>query len=87
MLKYVPQTDLTVIGPVMTTAYITRHHALMVYDQLYGMDSRLQPQPQMVEGNTLENDGLLWRFWLRDGLAFHDGEPVRGVDCIASIRR
>ncbi|MBR0657307.1 ABC transporter substrate-binding protein [Roseomonas arctica] len=87
VLKYVPQTDLTVIDPVMTTAYITRHHSLMVYDQLYGMDSRLQPQPQMVEGHTLENDGLLWKFRLREGLAFHDGEPVRGVDCIASIRR
>src|SRR3712207_5525299 len=26
-------------------------------------------------------------FRLREGLLFHDGEPVRGRDCVASIRR
>ena len=86
-LRYVPQADLTVIDPVMTTAYITRYHALMVWDQLYGIDSQLKPQPQMVAGHTLEDDGKLWTFTLRDGLRFHDGEPVRGRDCVASIKR
>src|ERR1700722_6886659 len=87
VLRFVPQADLTVIDPVMTTAYITRYHATAVYDQLYGIDSKLVPQPQMVEGHTLENDGKLWTFTLRDGLKFSDGEPVRGRDCVASIKR
>ena len=87
VLRFVPQADLTVIDPVLTTAYITRTHATMVWDQLYGIDSQLQPQPQMVAGHTLENDGQLWTFTLRDGLRFHDGEPVRGRDCVASIKR
>ncbi len=87
VLRYVPQADLTVIDPVMTTAYITRYHATMVWDQLYGIDSKLQPQPQMVEGHTLEDDGRLWTFTLREKLRFSDGEPVRGRDCIASIKR
>ncbi len=87
VLRYVPQSDLTVLDPVFTTAYITRHHSMMVYDQLYGLDSKLKPQPQMVEGHVVEQGGLFWRFTLREGLLFHDGEPVRGRDCIASIRR
>jgi peptide/nickel transport system substrate-binding protein len=87
LLKFVPQADLTVTDPVMTTAYITRHHALMIWDQLYGLDDKLVPQPQMVEGQTTEQDGLLWTFRLREGLKFHDGTPVRGRDCIASIKR
>jgi peptide/nickel transport system substrate-binding protein len=87
VLRYVPQADLTVIDPVMTTAYITRFHATMVWDQLYGIDSKLRPQPQMVEGHTVEDDGKLWTFTLRDGLRFHDNEPVRGRDCVASIKR
>jgi peptide/nickel transport system substrate-binding protein len=87
VLRFVPQTDMTVLDPVFTTAYITRHHAMMIYDQLYGLDSKLQPQPQMVEGHTVKSDGLLWTFRLREGLVFHDGEPVRGRDCVASIRR
>jgi peptide/nickel transport system substrate-binding protein len=87
VLRFVPQSDLTVVDPVMTTAYITRNHAVMVWDQLYGIDSQLRAQPQMVEGHTIEDDGRLWTFTLRDGLRFHDGEPVRGRDCVASIRR
>src|ERR1700733_12855632 len=87
VLRYVPQADLTVIDPVLTTAYITRFHATMVWDQLYGIDSKLQPQPQMVAGHTTEDDGRLWTFTLRDNLRFTDGEPVRGRDCVASIKR
>ncbi len=86
-LRYVPQTDLTVLDPVFTTAYITRHHSMMIYDQLFGMDANLRPQPQMVEAWEADGDGLTWRFRLREGLKFHDGEPVRGADCVASIRR
>ncbi len=54
VLRYIPQADLTVTDPVMTTAYITRFHATMVWDQLYGIDHTLTPQPQMVEGHTVE---------------------------------
>ncbi len=87
VLRYIPQADVTVLDPVVTTAYITRHHALMVWDQLYGLDAQLRPQPQMVAGHRLEDDGRLWRFTLREGLEFHDGEMVRGRDCVASIKR
>ncbi|MFX6258727.1 ABC transporter substrate-binding protein, partial [Acinetobacter baumannii] len=36
---------------------------------------------------TVDDDGKRWTFKLRDGLRFHDGEPVRGRDCVASIKR
>jgi peptide/nickel transport system substrate-binding protein len=42
-LLYGPQADLTVIGLVMTTAYITSFHAIMVWDQLCGIDGKVQP--------------------------------------------
>jgi peptide/nickel transport system substrate-binding protein len=87
VIKFVPQSDLTVIDPVITTAYVTRNHALLIYDQLYGYDESLNPTPQMIEGQTVEDDGKRWTFRLREGLKFHDGTPVRGADCIASIRR
>src|ERR1700747_3447487 len=81
VLKFVPAGDLTIVDPVVTTDYITRNHALMIWDQLYGLDSELRPQPQMVEGHTVEDDGKRWAFKL------HDREPVRGRDCVASIQR
>ncbi|WP_370690862.1 ABC transporter substrate-binding protein [Falsiroseomonas sp.] len=86
-LRFVPQADLSVLDPLVTTAYVVRNHALMIYDTLYGLDASLNPAPQMVEAHQVENDGLHWTFRLREGLRFHDGEPVRARDCVASIQR
>ena len=44
-------------------------------------------QPQMVQGHHVEEDGLIWTLTLRDGLRFHDKEPVLARDVVASIRR
>jgi peptide/nickel transport system substrate-binding protein len=41
----------------------------------------------MVEGHQVEEDGLTWTLTLRDGLRFHDKEPVLARDVVASIRR
>ncbi|WP_191082689.1 ABC transporter substrate-binding protein [Roseococcus microcysteis] len=87
VLRYVPHANPGNIDPFTNTAFVARDHAMLVYDQLYGMDEQFRPQPQMVQGHVVENDGLLWRFTLREGLKFHDGSAVRGRDCIASIRR
>jgi len=87
VLRYVPHANLPNIDPFTNTAFVARDHAFLVFDQLYGMDEQFRPQPQMVAGHVVENDGLLWRFTLRDGLRFHDNTPVRGRDVIASIRR
>jgi peptide/nickel transport system substrate-binding protein len=73
-LRFVPQADLAVLDPVFTTAYVTRNHAFMVFDTLYGIDEAFNPQPQMLAGHTVENDGKLWKLTLRPGLKFHDGE-------------
>jgi peptide/nickel transport system substrate-binding protein len=86
-IRYVPHANPGNIDPFTNTAFVARDHAFLVFDQLYGVDEQLRPQPQMVQGHVIENDGLLWRFTLRENLRFHDGSPVRGRDCIASIRR
>ena len=87
VLKFIPQADLTVLDPMWTTAYVTRNHAFMVFDTLFGQDSEYNPSPQMLEGFVTENDGKLWKLTLREGLKFHDGEPVRARDCVASLKR
>ncbi len=86
-LRFSPQQDLVVLDPVTTTAYMSRNHGYMVFDTLYGMDAQFQPQPQMVEGHKVEDDGRRWDLVLRPGLLFHDGARVLARDCVASIRR
>jgi peptide/nickel transport system substrate-binding protein len=87
VLRFVPQADLAVLDPVFTTATVTSNHACMVFDFLYGLDANFQPQPQMVDGHEVSQDGLLWTMRLRDGLRFHDGSPVLARDAVASIQR
>ena len=87
VLRFVPQSNLASPDPVWTTATIATIHGHLVWDSLYGVDTSLSPKPQMVAGHDIAADGLTWTLHLRDGLLFHDGEPVRAVDCIASLRR
>jgi peptide/nickel transport system substrate-binding protein len=86
-ITFIPHANLGAIDPVATSGYIVRNYGFMVYDTLYGMDTQFRPKPQMVEGHELSTDQRVWTFRLREGLKFHDNEPVRGVDCAASIRR
>jgi len=87
VLKFIPQSDVTILDPIWTQAYVTRNHGFMVFDTLYGIDNKFRAQPQMVDGHTTENDGKLWKLTLRNGLKWHDGEKVLARDCVASIKR
>ena len=87
VLKFIPQADLRSLDPIWTTAYITRNHGYMIYDTLFAVDAKFQVRPQMVDKYDISKDRLTYTFTLRDGLRFHDGQPVRSADCIASIER
>src|SRR3984893_16548489 len=86
-LVFAPAADLSLLDPVVTGYRPTRNHAYLVFDTLYGIDTSWAAQPQMVEGHQVEEDGLIWTLTLRDGLRFHDKEPVLARDVVASIRR
>ncbi len=86
-LKFVPHADLKVIDPIWTTAYITRNHGYMIYDVLFALDKDLKVQPQMVDTWEVSTDQLQYTFTLRDGLKWHDGQPVTSEDVVASIKR
>jgi peptide/nickel transport system substrate-binding protein len=86
-LKAVMHSDLKIVDPIWTTAYIARNHGYMVYDTLFAMDEKGEIKPQMVDSFEQSADKLTFTFTLRDGLLWHDGAPVTAEDCIASIKR
>ena len=86
-LKVVMLSDLKILDPMWTTAYIVRDHGYMVYDTLMAMDAKLEIKPQMLESWKVSDDKLTYSFTLRDGLKFHDGAPVTSEDVIASLKR
>ena len=86
-LRFVPIIDLAFVDPIFSGAFVSRNHGYMVFDTLYGVNTRLEVSPQMVAGHTVGDDGKLWELKLREGLLWHDGERVLARDCVASIRR
>jgi peptide/nickel transport system substrate-binding protein len=86
-LRFVAQADLKVFDPIWNTAYITRNHGYLVYDTLFGTDENLQVKPQMVDRTTVSPDSTKYTFTLRDGLRWHDGQPVVSEDCVESLKR
>jgi peptide/nickel transport system substrate-binding protein len=87
VMRFVPQSDVTVLDPLWSTAFVSRNHAYLVYDTLYGTDAEYRVQPQMAEGHEVAEEGRSWTITLRPGLRFHDNEPVRAADAVASLRR
>src|SRR6516162_570690 len=86
-LRAVMHSDLKIVDPIWTTAYIVRNHGYMIYDTLFATDAKGEIRPQMVGKYDLSADKLTYTFTLRDGLLWHDGKPVTAEDCIASIKR
>src|SRR4029434_3755077 len=86
-LRAVMHSDLKILDPIWTTAYIVRNHGYMIYDTLLAQDEKGEIKPQMVEKYEAAADGKGYTFTLRDGLEWHDGQPVTSEDCIASIKR
>ncbi len=87
VLRFVPHANLSTPDPLWSSALIAFDAAYMYADQLFGLNSQLMPQPQMLEGYELSADKLTWTFKLREGLWFHDGERVLAKDAVASIKR
>ncbi len=87
VLRFVPQANLTVLDPIITTAAVTANHGWMVWDTLFGVNAAQQAKPQMAEGYTVSDDGRTYLIKLREGLKWHDGEPVLARDCAASLAR
>jgi peptide/nickel transport system substrate-binding protein len=86
-LRVVMHSDLKILDPIWTTAYIVRNHGYMIYDTLFGLDRNLEVKPQMVDKWTVSADKLTWTFTLRDGLAFSDGTAVTSDDVVPSLKR
>jgi len=87
VLKFVPQANLSILDPIVTTSQPSVNHGWAIYDLLFGINGKLEAKPQMAEGYTLSDDGRTYLIRLRDGLKFHNGEPVRAQDCAPSLAR
>lgn len=58
-----------------------------VYEGLVRYNDKLEIEPALAESWTVADDGVTWRFKLRQGVTFHDGSPFTADDVLASLAR
>ena len=86
-IKFRLSVDLKILDPIVTTSSYTIGHGYLIYDTLFAMNSKFEPQPQMVDTWVMSDDGMRYTFTLRKGMKWHDGTAVTAQDVIASLKR
>jgi peptide/nickel transport system substrate-binding protein len=81
-LKVAMGSDVKILDPIWSTAYIQRDFGYMVWDVLFALDEKLEVKPEMVESWNVSPDQLTWTFTLRAN-KWSNGQPVTSEDCIA----
>jgi peptide/nickel transport system substrate-binding protein len=87
IIRSIPQVEPRNLDPLVSTHYGTRNHGHLIYEQLFALDSKLDPKPMMVGEHKVSADELTHTMLLRPGQKWHDGAPVTAADCVASLKR
>ena len=56
----------------------------LVYDAMYQLELDGSYSLELAESVDVSEDGTVWTFHLRDGVTFHDGEPLTASDVVFS---
>lgn len=82
----IPQ-DLDSLDPNMSVGAGTQEVLFNVYEGLYKPASDGNLVPAVASEYTMSEDGLIYTFTLRDGIKFHNGNPVTVADVKYSIEK
>ena len=64
------------LDPNLSSAYVDRQVMASIYDRLVDIDENGEIVPMLAESYEVSDDGLEYTFKLRQGVQFHDGEPL-----------
>lgn len=78
--------DVLTMDPHMHRTRITQNVVHNVFESLVNMDNELNPVPELATEWDQEDD-LTWRFTLREGVTWHNGDEFTAEDVKFSIER
>jgi peptide/nickel transport system substrate-binding protein len=81
----ITQDEGTLTPYTYQTGYPGYELMTLIYDQLFLLDADLAPQPWLAESLEIGDDGLTYTLTLRDGVRWHDGEPLTAEDVAFTI--
>jgi peptide/nickel transport system substrate-binding protein len=80
-------SDPDVLDPTLSRTVTGRQVFAAMCDKLVDIDERLRIVPQLATAWRWEQDGRALVLTLRDGVRFHDGEPLTGEAAATGLRR
>jgi peptide/nickel transport system substrate-binding protein len=79
--------DIDNLDPHLATAFQTVDALELIYDSLTELDADLNVQPGLASEWEFNDDGTELTVHLREGVTFHDGDPMTSADVVASLER
>ncbi len=73
--------------PTFTTATVTANTTWHVFEPLFAPDAQYSPQPMLLEGFEVQEEGKVFVFTLRENVPFHNGDMMTADDVVASLER
>ena len=70
------------LNPAVTSNGGVHTAAEPMFNGLVGLDAQGQPTPELAASWTVEQNGAVYRFTLRDNVRFHDGRPMTADDVV-----
>ncbi|MDO5101705.1 MAG: ABC transporter substrate-binding protein [Lautropia sp.] len=85
-LRWAAQSDILTLDPHAHNHPQTQAILQQVYEGLTRYSPANEVEPALAAGWTQRN-ALTWRFFIRQGVNFHDGSPLRAADVVFSMMR
>ncbi|HEX5037665.1 MAG TPA: ABC transporter substrate-binding protein [bacterium] len=73
------------INPITTDSTISANLLDLLFNTLVRFSGDGQKNPELAEKWTESSDGLVWTFYLKKGVTFHDGTPLTAEDVKATL--
>ena len=87
VLKWGANRDIGSLDPYSYGDSFTINVLNHVYEGLVRYNEDLKIEPALAESWEILDDQITWRFRLRDGVTFHNGNPFTADDVVASLER
>ncbi|MBR9894109.1 ABC transporter substrate-binding protein [bacterium] len=87
VLKWGANRDIGSLDPYSFGDSFTINVLNHVYEGLVRYDADLAIEPALATSWEILEDGVTWRFKLREGVTFHNGNPFTAADVVASLTR
>lgn len=75
------------LDPYLTTNNATSDVDRHIFEELFVINDKFEPVPELVDRYQLSDDRLVYTFTLRDHIVFQNGQPLTADDVVASMNR